>query len=194
MTILFADACISASRASRTRRLAASYLEKLKRKYPDAALVTEDLVNHPYPPLTADTLRSRCEMIEKGCISPEILAPAERFAGADLIVIAAPYWDLSFPAELKAYIENIMINTVVFTYENNRPKGLCRAEGITYITTSGGYIGNADFGYEYIRAVGAMLGIEKCGKISAEGLDIYGADTDAILSAAAETPVDFGAV
>lgn len=32
---------------------------------------------------------------------------AHRFAAADKIVIAAPFWDLSFPALLKVYIENL---------------------------------------------------------------------------------------
>ncbi|MGN0989033.1 MAG: NAD(P)H-dependent oxidoreductase [Eubacteriales bacterium] len=32
---------------------------------------------------------------------------AKQFESVDVIVIFAPYWNLSFPASLKTYIENI---------------------------------------------------------------------------------------
>ena len=41
---------------------------------------------------------------------------AKQFAGADTIVIAAPFWDLSFPAILKTYIENIYVTGIVSRY------------------------------------------------------------------------------
>ena len=37
---------------------------------------------------------------------------ASQFQQADEIVIAAPYWDLSFPAILKLYLENIYVTGV----------------------------------------------------------------------------------
>ena len=39
---------------------------------------------------------------------------AKDFAKADTIVIAAPFWDLSFPASLKCYIEAINILGITF--------------------------------------------------------------------------------
>lgn len=41
---------------------------------------------------------------------------AHEFANADLIVIAAPFWDLSIPALLKVYIENIAVDGITFEY------------------------------------------------------------------------------
>ena len=84
----------------------------------------------------------------------------------------------------KAYIEQIMVNTITFTYEENRPRGLCRAERLVYVTTAGGYVGDNDFGYTYIRAIGEMLGIPRCVRVCAEGLDIQGNDGEALLAEA----------
>ena len=60
---------------------------------------------------------------------------------ADIIVIAAPYWDLSFPAQLKDYIERVNAVGVTFDYDQEGiPYGLCRAKKLVYITTAGGNI------------------------------------------------------
>lgn len=54
---------------------------------------------------------------------------AKEFASADAVVIAAPYWDFSFPAVLKQYLEAITIVGLTFYYtEEGFPKGLCKAE------------------------------------------------------------------
>ena len=53
---------------------------------------------------------------------------AKEFAIADTIVIAAPYYDLSFPAMLKQYFEQINVLGVTFTYSDSGiPEGLCKA-------------------------------------------------------------------
>jgi FMN-dependent NADH-azoreductase len=63
--------------------------------------------------------------------------------------------------------------------------GQCRAEALTYITTSGGFIGDLNFGFDYVKGLGSVLfGIEKFYFASAEGLDIVGVDVDAKLEEA----------
>ena len=54
-----------------------------------------------------ETLKKRTALIESGDYSDRMFDYAKQFASADTIVIAAPYWDLSFPALLKTYFENI---------------------------------------------------------------------------------------
>lgn len=59
----------------------------------------------------------------------EMFRYARQFAAADRIVIAAPLWDLSFPAQLKVYLENIYVTGIVTKYsEASEPVGLCRAK------------------------------------------------------------------
>ena len=113
---------------------------------------------------------------------------ARQFSEAETIVIAAPYWDLSFPASLKQYLEQVNVVGITFRYtEEGIPVGLCKAERIYYVTTAGGYYVPADFGFGYVKALAEnYYGIHDVRLIEASGLDIYGADVDAILTSAEE--------
>ena len=109
---------------------------------------------------------------------------AQEFSQADTIVIAAPYWDLSFPSLLKIYFEAVTVCGMTFRYENEAPKGLCRAERLFYITTAGGPT-ISDFGFSYVRELAEnFYGIRQTKCFRAEGLDIIGADEEGILKRA----------
>lgn len=179
MKTLWIDACISTHSESRTRFLCSEYLRQLKCEGGTVdRVVLEDL---SIVPLTKTALGKRDFLIQTGQYQDEMFALARQFSEADMIVVAAPYWDLSFPSILKVYVEHIMVNGLTFRYTETGPEGLCRAATLTYITTSGGYIGNRNFGYEYIKAIAEMLGIREVNLICAEGLDISGADVSQIL-------------
>lgn len=65
------------------------------------------------------------------------------------------------------------------------PIGLCKARKLHYVTTSGGAIGDLNFGFDYIRALAeTFYGIEKTLCYKAENLDIRGNDAEAILKEA----------
>ena len=65
--------------------------------------------------------------------------------------------------------------------------GKCRAKKLYYITTSGGYIGNNNFGFDYVKALAEnFFGINDISFYSAEGLDIFGADVKSIMDEAKE--------
>ena len=113
---------------------------------------------------------------------------SKQFATSDVIVIAAPYWDLSFPAVLKNYLEQITVNGLTFRYgEKGIPEGLCKAKRLIYVTTSGGPI-KQNFGYDYVVALAkGFYGIEDVQFVSAEGLDVYGADVGKIIEEAKQS-------
>ncbi|MFQ9179571.1 MAG: NAD(P)H-dependent oxidoreductase [Eggerthella lenta] len=88
-----------------------------------------------------------------------------------------PYWDLSFPAAFKTYLEHVSVCELTFHYtEDARCEGICKAKRITYITTCGGFVEGANFGYEYIVGIAKMFGIPEVRFVAAEGLDIVGID------------------
>lgn len=174
--ILFINACVRPE--SRTQILAQSVLSKL------SGLVTKiDLCRHPIPVLNREELAHRDALLACRDFSDPMLQYAVQFSQADTIVIAAPYWDLMFPALLKSYLEAITVCGVTFHYtENGRPATLCKAKRLIYVTTAGGPIGAFDFGFQYIRALASnFYEIPAIQAITAEGLDILGADVDAIL-------------
>ena len=134
-------------------------------------------------PLTEERLNRRTELIERREYSDPMFRLARQFQRADEIVIAAPYWDLSFPAILKLYLENIYVTGLVSEYtEEGLPHGLCRARKLWYVTTAGGpYV--PDFSYAYIRTlVQDYFGIPETERIMAEMLDVQGYDAERIVA------------
>ena len=115
-------------------------------------------------------------------------APARQFAEADIIVVAAPYWDLSFPAILKAYFEQVNVLGLTFEYtEEGFPRGLCKARKLIYVTTAGGPIISDEYGYGYVKSLAqGFYGIADVCQVKAEKLDVIGADVEGILNKALE--------
>ena len=101
-----------------------------------------------------------------------------------IIVIAAPYWDLSFPAVLKQYLEQVSVVDITFTYTpEGIPKGLCKAKRLYYVTTAGGDYAPDEYGFGYVESLcKSLYGIQDVKLIKAVGLDIVGADVENILA------------
>ena len=177
--VLFINAC--ARPQSRTLALAEKAAHKLSDNVEMLNLFEEELTPFDY-----ERISKREEYISKGDFSDGMFRYAKQFKEADEIIIAAPYWDLSFPAILKCYTEAICVNGFTFCYnEKGVPEGQCKAKRLIYITTAGGYIPENNFGYDYIKQLCTnFFGIKNTVCIKAEGLDIYGADVDGILKSA----------
>lgn len=187
MQVLLIDACPRPQGISRSRRLGEAFLDALRVQHPELQLEVLRLDEMQLAPLTGEMEARRSKLIDAGRLDENMFAPARSFASAELIVICAPYWDFAFPACLKALIEHVCVRTLTFIYRDDRPVGLCRAENLVYLTTSGSPIGENNWGGDYLRAVtGQLLGVKRFHQISAEGLDLAGAEPEAILAAAME--------
>ena len=183
--ILFINACVRGE--SRTRRLAEKLLEKLSRPVEEVRL--EDI---SFPVANEDFLDMRDRLISEGKLESPVFDLARQFSEAETIVIAAPYWDLSFPAALKQYFEQVNVVGITFRYtEEGVPVGLCKADRIFYVSTAGGIYVPTEFGFGYVKALAqGYYGIADVRLIEAVGLDIYEADIEAILEEAEETIED----
>ncbi len=179
--ILFISACTRQN--SRTNELAQHLLNCL-----EGEITLIDLYKTNVLPIDNKGLEKRAENVKNGNFSCSEFKYAKQFAAADIIVIAAPFWDLSFPSVLKIYFENIAVSGITFEYsEKGRPVGKCNAKKLYYITTSGGYIGNNNFGFDYVKALAEnFFCINDISFYSAEGLDISGADIKSIMDEAKE--------
>ena len=174
--ILFVNACVR--KESRTLRLAKRLLNNLNGDIKEVRLEEVSF------PIVDEAFIERRETLKNaGNYDDPMFDLGKDFANADTIVIAAPYYDLSFPAMLKQYFEQINVLGLTFTYsETGIPEGLCRAKSLYYITTAGGPILSDDFGFGYVKALAnSFYGIKDVHQIRAEGLDVVGADVDRIL-------------
>ena len=184
--IVFVNACVREN--SRTLELAKSVLSTLNGEVEEVKLYELDLA-----PIDAEGLKARDAAFGAKDFSDSDFELARQFASAKTIVIAAPYWDLMFPSILKTYYEAVTVNGIAFVYsEKGMPVGRCSAEKLIYVTTSGGPIIN-NFGYDYTCALAcAFYGINDVSCVSAQGLDIRGADAEEILRKAKESVTEQG--
>ncbi len=183
--LLFLDACIR-DEGSRTKRLCDVYLEEFLKKHPDTKVETLVLRKGSVEPHTKEKLRLRDSLIRKKDFRHPMFDLAKQFKEADYVLIGSPYWDLSFAAILKVYIENIMMADLTFEATNTGFIGLCKGKKLIYITTSGGFIADKNYGYDYLCGIADMLGIPDTECIKAEALDIEGFDAEKIVTKAIE--------
>lgn len=181
--ILFVNACIRGER-SRTLELCREFLTGLKQR--GACIREVNLEQAHLLPLGEQKVAFRSQLTRAKLYDDDIFDFAHQIAEADEVVIGAPYWDLSFPAALKTYIEHVSVEGITFHYTDEGVcEGLCRAKRIVYITTSGGLVSSeldengdpkpgCNLGYDYVRAIAKMFGIPETRCVSAEGLDIVG--------------------
>lgn len=177
--ILYVNACVR--KESRTKKLAEKLLQAMGKPYEELRL--EDI---SFPVVNEAFLDQRDGLIARGEFHDPLFALARQFARAEIIVMAAPFWDLSFPAMLKQYLEQINVLGITFRYSpEGVPLGLCRAKQLFYVTTAGGNYVPEAFGFGYVKALAEnYYGIPEVRQIQAAGLDIDGADVPAILRAA----------
>ena len=183
--LLFIDACIS-THASRTKRLCTTHIDQFLKKNPEVTLETVVLRKGKVEPLTKERIIERDKYVERKDWNHPMFDFAKQFQEADYIVVGTPYWDLSFASILKVYVENIMVADLTFKATNTGFVGLCEGKSLVYITTAGGFIGDKNFGYDYMCGVADMFGIPETELIKAEALDIEGFDAEKIMEKAIE--------
>jgi len=173
---LYINGCVREK--SRTNELAQTVLSYSKDSIEEVGLGDAGIM-----PLDRQTLAYRDQCLANNHLDDSIFRYAHQFANADTIVIAAPYWDLLFPANIRTYLEHICVSGVTFRYgEDGIPQTMCRAKRLIYVTTAGGPIFGPHLGYEYVKSLcSAFFGINDVRMFKAEGLDIFGADVSAIM-------------
>lgn len=163
--LVFIDATMRAE--SRTRRIAAPLVSELGKRYD---IETISLDGAGFPAVGSRILHDR----DRGIVPEEYAAMSRRIAAADRIVIAAPFWDMSFPSALKVFFENMSLFHITFDSDDTRCYGLCKCSKVLYITTRGMNIHTGDpleQATPYIRALSSLWGLGELYVVSAENMD-----------------------
>lgn len=180
--LIYINACMRAG--SRTRRIASPIIAELSKRY---SVETVDLTGNLYPVVDNYTLEDRNQSI----VPQEHVSLAKKIAAADRIVIAAPFWDMSFPSALKVFFENMSLFGVTFDSNDKECYGLCKAEKVMYITTRGMNISTGDpleQATPYIKALSHLWGWGDLTVVAAQNMDYSSAEEieDRIKAAVAE--------
>jgi FMN-dependent NADH-azoreductase len=190
MKVLYINACVREE--SRTKKLADHLIRNLEIQFHEKAHRNNQeefevceiiLENEGLKPLDGTGLEKRNAAVAAGDYSAPVFGYAKKLLDADAIVIAAPYWDLSFPASLKVFFENVTVDGLTFHYtEEGFPEGFCKAERLYYVTTAGGPVVSDEYGFGYVRDIAKFYyGIPEAVQFKAEYLDVIGADVDGIM-------------
>lgn len=164
--LLYIDACIRDD-LSRTKSIAKPIIDELSKRYDVETIDLNDI--------ELDIIKK--ELITKknnGQIEPKVIKWAECVRDADRIVISAPFWDMSFPAALKNFIELCSIFDITFKSDNEKCYGNCKAQKLLYITTRGMDISTGDEleqATPYLKAISWLWGIGPMTVISAQNMD-----------------------
>lgn len=185
MKLLFIDGCVSQrGEASRTRALADTFLAAFREFHPEAEVETVSLETLGLPWLLPAALDERDALASVGAFDAPVFDLARQFRGADRIAAAAPFWDLSFPAVMRVYIEYISANGLCYHYEQDGCHGDCRASRLLYLTTGGDFERPDSLGVLYWKQLSAMFGIPRFDYVFAGGLDVDPARVPRIMDAA----------
>ena len=173
MKVLLVDCCISQrGEGSRTKKLADAFLTAFREKNPETEVervAPETLL--ALKPFDVEMLNERDALASVGAWDAPVFDLARQFRAVDAILVAAPFWDMSFPAALRTYIGYISANGLTYHYDENGCHGDCRARRLVYLTSGGDFEREDSVGVVYWRQLAAMFGIPRFDYVFAGGLD-----------------------
>lgn len=172
---------------SSSKTVAREFINKFLERYSGFEVEEVDLYKEHIPRLEYQYFESRnCIVNEEAAKKlPEkeqkevqkIRELCDQFISADMYVIAAPMWSISFPAPLKEYIDCIVqVKKTVLIEKGKKPKGLLddKDRAAVYIQSSGGNIPwildpLMDKGENYVASILKIMGISNVQELKVDG-------------------------
>lgn len=171
---------------SSSRKVARHLINKILEKTPQYKLEEINLYEAHIPRLEYKYFKGRNAIVDKeeyDKLSEEDKKEVDRinelcdqFRSADMYVIAAPMWSLSFPAPLKEYIDCVIQMGKTIEIRDEKVKGKLddRDRKMIYVQSSGADIpwllrGKVSRGVEYVEDVMNFLGIKKFKELLVDG-------------------------
>ncbi len=178
--VLYIKANIKNEGESRTFKVSDSFVEEYKKNNPEDEIITLDLYKENIDFLRADDLGKLFGPKDEESKNNLILKYAYQFADADKYIIAAPMWNLSFPAILKAYIDYVSVSGITFKYTAEGPVGLLNNKKAVHIVSRGGGYDNSPYemGDRYLRTILGFFGIKDIETIAIDNLDVMGVNVE----------------
>ena len=163
---------------SRTFKVSNSFVEEYMKNNPQDEVIVLDLYKEKIDFLRPEDLGVVFGPKNEDSKKHPVLKYAYQFAEADKYIIAAPMWNLSMPAILKAYIDYVSVTGITFKYTEKGPVGLLNDKKAVHIVSRGGEYGDAPYemGDRYLRTILGFFGIHDIETIAIENLDVAGVD------------------
>lgn len=137
---------------SSSKTVGRAFINKFINDYPDFEIEELDLYDINIPRLQYRYFEKRNTIINEDARNDlnekdkndveKIISLCDQFREADVYVIAAPMWSLSFPAPLKEYIDCIVQDDKTMKITESKVEGLLndKTRSVVYIQSSGAHV------------------------------------------------------
>ena len=164
MRLIFVNSCIR-DKDSRTLKIARNIINGLDKKIDVEEIDINDLNLVPYTKNNNPVYQ---------LINEKYRQISQKIADSDGLIIAAPFWDMSFPSLLKVFLEKLSIADVMFKDTGVTCEGIAKCPFMFYVTTRGMNIpdnSSLEQATPYLKALCELWGIKNFSFISAYNLD-----------------------
>ena len=167
-----------------SRSLSSHLVERLQASQGALKVRERDLTTSELPFLSQDLIKAYYTPDDKRSDEQRALlrvsdSLVDELTGADIVVIAAPVWNFSLPAPVKAWIDLVARIGKTFSYTAEGPHGLLKNRPVYVVKSSGGVFSEGpgkamDFYEGYLGSVLGFMGLSDLTFIRAEGLSLPG--------------------
>jgi len=171
---------------SASRKVGRTFVDRFLKLHNDFQLEELDLYACHIPRLEYQYFEKRNALVKKESFNEldkkqqdevhKIVKLTDQFKEADMYVIAAPMWSLSFPAPLKEYIDCVVMDEKTISIKENKVEGLLndKPRGMVYIQSSGGNIPwilrkVLNKGLNYVEDIMSTIGIKRFEELLVDG-------------------------
>lgn len=171
---------------SASKTVGRAFVNKFLEKHKDFELEELDLYKSHIPRLEYQYFEKRNAMIKKEDINKlsekeqeeahKIVELVDQFKSADMYVIAAPMWSLSFPSSLKEYMDCIIMDGKTISLSDDKLQGLLndKPRGMVYVQSSGANINwilskVLNKGLNYVEDMMKTIGIKRFEELLVDG-------------------------
>ncbi|MCR1955985.1 NAD(P)H-dependent oxidoreductase [Clostridioides mangenotii] len=172
---------------STSKTVARKFIDRFLERNPDFILEEIDLYKNYIPKLEYQYYEKRNSLIKEDELTnlseqdkrdiKRINELCDQFVEARVYVIASPMWSLSFPSQLKAYIDCIVQDGKTITFDQDeKPDGLLNDfdRSLVYVQSSGAKIPwimkpILNKGLNYVESIMKFIGINKFEELLVDG-------------------------
>lgn len=177
MNILHVDSSITGENST-SRKLSKAIVAHLITSDPATQIVRRDLIAAPMTMFGPQAVAKRGSQPEAGQEVPLEAQFVDELLAADVVVIGAPMYNFSVPAQLKTWIDFLAVPGKTFSYTEKGPAGLLGGKRAIIASSRGNFYSAGtpgaafDFQEGFLLAVMGFFGITDVDIVRAEGLAI----------------------
>ncbi|MGY2895011.1 FMN-dependent NADH-azoreductase [Deinococcus sp. UYEF24] len=194
--VLFIKGNPKKTEQSYSLRLGQAYVEAYKAAHADAEVTELDLYEDHIPLIDEEVMTGWGKLAQQQDLNnheahkvTRLGELVDQFVAADVVVLAAPMWNFSYPPMVKAYVDAVSVAGKTFKYTAEGPVGLAGGKKVVLAESRGGvYSEGPAAGVQhtesYMKAVLGWMGITDVDVFLVEGVAIDPSKGEEILAAA----------